>query len=62
MIFWNEFGFVSIPQFIRYEDNKTPESTEKVQMNNSLIPVALKRYHEQNLEKALGKGFFPAEG
>ena len=32
---------------------KPPDSTGKVLMNNSLIPVALKCYHEQNLEKAL---------
>lgn len=36
---------------------KPPDSTGKVLMNNSLIPVALKQYHEQNLEKALRKGF-----
>lgn len=34
---------------------KSPDSTGEVLVNNSLIPVALKCCHEQNLGKALRK-------
>lgn len=34
---------------------KPPDSTGEVLVNNSLIPVALKCCHEQNLGKALRK-------
>lgn len=55
MIILNGFGFFLSLSLSGVKIIKPLDSTGEVLMNNSLIPVALKCCHEENLGKALRK-------